>query len=157
MYNHREHQCQSSGVIKHIVKEIMDTGSDDLSIQDVVRIELWELYLGPKVTVKLLFLLKVKIYIMLKMGNRRKTAPGSLWKASKKAFGWEWDSHRDQIKGSIVLWEKTAKLISVLTGSNYPPGNSLLRNPRKILVTLSHSKLPNCVVSYSFIIFLHLI
>lgn len=40
MYNHREHQCQSSAVTKHIVKVIMDTGSDGLSMQDVVRTEL---------------------------------------------------------------------------------------------------------------------
>lgn len=46
-------------------------------------------YWGPKVTVKLLLLLVVKTYIMFKVGNRMKTAPGSLWKASKKAFSWK--------------------------------------------------------------------
>lgn len=40
MNNHREHQCQFSGVTKHIVKVIMDTGSDGPSIQDVVRTKL---------------------------------------------------------------------------------------------------------------------
>lgn len=45
--------------------------------------------MGPMETVKLLLLLIVKAYIMFKMGNRTKTAPGSLWKASKKAFSWE--------------------------------------------------------------------